>query len=318
MISYCIVDANDAGIHSTLKLNLRKMLLPLDRVLPFFCESLIRRKLNVDRKHSATSVKTLLESTRCLGFSNFTKHLTASLTDEGIKLTLDQFQRGFGYKVEKLLNSSDIERALRISQEKRGPSAARFRCLVKVEYSTDNNCTYAVGEYYQVKSRTINGSVDLVFISPTGGIACTSSSYARWGIPSKHIFALFYDGSISINMKQHFHPVYHLQFIDDIAVDSVALHTVSSDIPNGNRQSIGPLVSWNWAQVASASAWELVGLGGEEYRAAAHPSAKSVSEAPESKAEKTKKALHYIAPFINSSIEESQIFYLYYEGLLSR
>ena len=179
MISYCIVHANDTGIHSTLKLNLRKMLLPLDRVLPFFRESLIRRKLNVDRKHSATSVKTLLESTRCLGFSNFTKHLTASLTDEGIKLTLDQFQRGFGYKVEKLLNSSDIERALRISQEKRGPSAARFRCLVKVEYSTENNCTYAVGEYYQVKSRTINGSVDLVFISPTGGIACTSPSYAR-------------------------------------------------------------------------------------------------------------------------------------------
>ena len=99
MISYCIVHANDTGIHSTLKLNLRKMLLPLDRVLPFFRESLIRRKLNVDRKHLATSVKTLLESTRCLGFSNFTKHLTASLTDEGIKLTLDQFQRGFGYKV---------------------------------------------------------------------------------------------------------------------------------------------------------------------------------------------------------------------------
>ena len=106
--------------------------------------------------------------------------------------------------------------------------------------------------------------------------------------------------------------------MNDIAVDSVALHTVSSDIPSGNRQSIGPLVSWNWAQVASASAWELVGLGGEEYRAAAHPSAKSVSEAPESKAEKTKKVLHYIAPFINSSIEESEIFYLYNEGLLSR
>ena len=295
------------------------MLLPLDRILHFFRESLIRRKLNVDRKHSATSVKSHLEATRRLGFSNFTKHLTASLTDEGIKLALDQFQRGFEYKVEKLQNSVDIERALCTSQEKRGPSAARFRCLVKtVSESTDVDCVFAIGEYYQVTSRTINGSVDLVFISPSGGIACTSPSYARWGIPSKHIFALFYDGSISINMKQHFHPVYHLQFMNNIAVDSVSHYTVASDIPNGKRQSIGPLVSWNWAQGASDAAWELIGLGGEEYRGAAHPTAKSISEAPESKAEKTKKALNYVGPFINNSIEESEIFYRYYEGLISR
>ena len=144
------------------------MLIPLDRILHFFRKSLIRRELNVDRKHLATSVKSLLEATRRLGFSNFEKHLTASLTDEGIKLALDQFQRGFGYKVEKL--QKGIERALCTSQEKRGPSAARFQCLVKtVSEITDVDCVFAIGEYYQVTSRTTNGSVDLVFISPSGG-----------------------------------------------------------------------------------------------------------------------------------------------------
>ena len=139
------------------------MLLPLDRVILFFRESLIRRKLNVDRKHSATSVKSLLEETRRLGFSNFTKHLTASLTDEGIKLALDQFKMGFRYKTEKLKNSVDIESALYASQEKRGPSTARFRCLVNtVSESADADCLFALGEYYQVTSRTINGSVDVV------------------------------------------------------------------------------------------------------------------------------------------------------------
>ena len=40
------------GIHSTLKGNLRGVVIPLNKVISFFRESLMRRKLNVDRKHS--------------------------------------------------------------------------------------------------------------------------------------------------------------------------------------------------------------------------------------------------------------------------
>ena len=154
------------------------MLLPLQRTVAYFKETLIRRKLNVDRKNSTTTVKSLLESTIRAGFANFTRNLTASLTDEEIKLCLDQFQGGFGYKVEKLPTFVDIDEALSASELKRGLSAVRFRCLIS--NSIENTDYSATGDYYKVTSRTLSGSIDLVFVSPCGSLACTSSSYARW------------------------------------------------------------------------------------------------------------------------------------------
>ena len=54
---------------------------------------MIRRKLNVDRRQSVSTIKMLLGEAAAAGFSRFAKHLTASLTDEGIKLTLEQSSR---------------------------------------------------------------------------------------------------------------------------------------------------------------------------------------------------------------------------------
>lgn len=286
-------------------------------MLEFFRQTFIRRKLNVDRKHSITTVKVLLESATTAGFRNFSKNLLASLTDEGIKLTLEQFQRGFFYKVDGLYNTSDIERCLNLTGTKRGPSAARFRCLVSDQYDSGEK-TFIAGNYYSVTSRSANGSVDMVYINFSGNIACTSPSYARWGIPSKHIWAVFIDGSICINMKQHFNPVYHLPFMNDIAEETMADYSVTSDVPNDSVSLTDQSTYWNWAQKTSEEVWEKDGLGGEAFNSVAHPSAKSISHAPESLAEKTKKALHFIAPYINNCVEERQIFYLYYEGLLRR
>lgn len=304
------------GIHATFKLGLRGMLLPLQRVVTYFRETLIRRKLNVDRKNSTTTVKSLLESTVRLGFANFTKNLTASLTEEGIKLCLDQFQGGFAYKIEKVLTFVDIDKALKPIEKKRGASAVRFRCLIS--NGIENADKFATGDYYKVTSRTIGGSIDLVFVSPCGSLACTSSSYARWGMPSKHIFAIFHDGAICFNMKQHFHPVYHLQFMNDIAVTAVSDYTVASDVPNGLMMSTDSTACWNWAQKSTEESWRLVGLGGEMYHDVAYPTVKSISQASESIAEKTKKSVNFIVPYINNSREERDIFYLYYEGLLQR
>ena len=319
--SLYFMNFNNEGIHSTLKHNLNGMLLSLPRVIGFLRESLIRRKLNVDRKCSTRTVKSLLESTVMSGFSNFTKHLTASLTDEGTKLTLDQFEKGYDYKVEKLQAAKDIDTALDSAARfhQRAPSAARFRCLVSTATdSIGGEAQFATGDYYKVVSRKINGSIDVVFISPCGSIACTSPSYARWGIPSKHILAVFCDGSITINMKQHFHRVYHLQFMNDIAVDSVADYSVASDIPNGPLKSIDSTACWDWAQKTSEESWDIIGKGGNPYRSVAYPSATSITNAPESITEKTKKAINFVVPYINNSVEERAIFYLYYEGLLQR
>ena len=280
---------------------------------------MIRRKLNVDRRQSVSTIKMLLGEAAAAGFSRFAKHLTASLTDEGIKLTLEQFKRSFGYKVEKIDDKSDIEASLKASEIRRGPSALRFRCLISDTTDVnDDSVTIIEGDYFKVTSRTINGSVDVVFISPSGNIACTTSSYARWGLPSKHILAVFYHDRICLNMRQHFHPVYHLQFMNDIAVDAIADYTVMSDIPHDVVKHTDATTCWNWAQKTSHEPWEKIGLGGTAYKALAYPSAKSNSNAPESIAEKTKKAINFIVPYINSSLEEREIFYLYYEGLLKR
>ena len=308
-----------SGIHSSLKHNLHGVLLPLHRAIGFFRESLMRRKLNVDRKNSAGTLKSLMASTITAGFSIFARQLTASLTDEGIKLTLVQFHEGFGYRVEKIVSSSDIHAHLVISEMKRGPSAARFRCLVAARVdSTASDPEFISGNYYKVTSRSINGSTDIVFVGPGGNIACTSSSYARWGIPSKHIFAVFYDGAICLNMRLHFHPVYQLQFMNDIADELSAGFNVTADIKNDSVVLTDSTTCWNWAQLESFVSWERIGLGGAAYDSVAHPTAKSINTTPESTAEKIKKAINFIVPFVKNSVEEREIFYLYYEGLLKR
>ena len=279
----------------------------------------MRRKLNVDRKNSVSTIKTLLESASTAGFRDFSKHLTASLTNEGIKLTLEQFKRGFGYTVKRLGSSSDIDECLAASEDKRGPSALRFRCLVTpLSGSSDEAGKFIEGDYYMVTSRSFNGSIDIVFINPSGNIACTSPSYARWGIPSKHILSVFHDGNLRINMKQHFHPVYHLQFMNDIGEGSISDYSVTSDVSHSRVPFTDSTTCWNWAQKSSAGVWGNVGLGGELLKSIAYPNPRSISRAPESVAEKTKKAIHFMTPYINNSQEEREIFFLYYEGLLKR
>lgn len=301
-----------------MKGNLRGVVIPLNKVIPFFRESLMRRKLNVDRKHSITPIKTLLESAGTAGFQGFSRHLTASLTNEGIKLTLEQFNRGFGYKVKRLNNTMDIEECL-TTEVKRGPSALRFRCLVTtLTGSSEDACKFIEGDYYKVTSRSINGSIDIVLITRNGNIACTSPSYARWGIPSKHILSVFIDGNLRLNMKQHFHPVFHLQFMNDIGENSFTDHSIMSDISHPEVRNTDLSTCWNWAQKSSSASWENVGLGGESLKSIARPSARSISQAPESVAEKTKKAFNFIMPYINNNQEEREIFFLYYEGLLKR
>ena len=143
----------------------------------------------------------------------------------------------------------------------------------------------------------------------------TSSSYARWGMPSKHIFAVMYNGNICINMKNHFHPVYHLQFMNDIDSNQF---TAAADLTTVPRIIPNTSACWNWAQQASKENWDMIGLGGPAFTAIAYPTAKSLSQAPESTAEKTKKALNFLGPYINNSLAEREIFYIYYEGLLKR
>ena len=112
-------------------------------------ESLIRRKLNVDRRQLVSTIKVLLGEAAAAGVSRFAKHLTASLTDEGIKLTLEQFKRSFGYKVEKIDDKSDIEASLKASEIRRGPSALRFRCLISDTTDlNDDSVTIIEGDYF--------------------------------------------------------------------------------------------------------------------------------------------------------------------------
>ena len=119
-------------------------------------------------------------------------------------------------------------------------------------------------------------------------------------------------------MKQHFHPVYHLQFMNDIAADVIADYTVMSDVPHDVVKHTDATTCWNWAQKTSHEWSEKIGLGGIAYKALAYSSAKLNSNALGSIAEKAKMAINFIVPYINSSSEEIEIFCLYYEGLLRR
>ena len=134
--------------------------------------------------------------------------------------------------------------------------------------------------------------------------ACTSPSYARWGIPSKHIFAVLFNGTICVNMKLHFHPVYHLCFMNDLDFNAVTEFTVAGDDTTGTFIMPDETTCWNWGQYASKDTWDLIGLGGPALNGVAYPTANSLKQAPESIAEKTKKALNHMAPYINQSSSE--------------
>lgn len=190
------------------------------------------------------------------------------------------------------LYTPDIEVCLNLIRDKRGLSASGFRCLV-TDTTDSGEKTLKARSYYNVTSRSSYGSIDIVYINLSGNIACTSPSYARWGIPTKHVLAVFIDGSIYINMNQ-FNPVYHLPFMNDIGEETMADHSATSDVPNDAVTLTDMTTFWNWAQKTYEKVWEEERLGGEAFISFAHPSAKSISQAPENLAEKTKQALHFI------------------------
>lgn len=107
--------------------------------------------MNVDRKNSGASVKSLLELASKAGFTSFSNILTSSLTDEGIKLALDQFHKGVCYRVEKLAHYSAIDECLQTILPRRGPSAERFRCLITIMAdSNSGEREFVEGDYYKV------------------------------------------------------------------------------------------------------------------------------------------------------------------------
>lgn len=72
------------------------------------------------------------------------------------------------------------------------------------------------------------------------------------------------EGNICVNLKTHFHPVYHLGFMNDLDSNAVAEFTVTSDAPKESLIIPDSTTCWNWAQHASKDTWDLIGLGGPE------------------------------------------------------
>lgn len=73
-------------------------------------------------------------------------------------MTLEQFIRSFGYRVEKSDLETDIDGGLSASEMKGGASAARFRCVVNNTTDGSNSSReFLKGDYYKVTSRSING-----------------------------------------------------------------------------------------------------------------------------------------------------------------
>lgn len=83
-------------------------------------------------------------------------------------------------------------------------------------------------------------------------------------------------------MKQHINLVYHLPIMNDIGVKTMADYSVTTDVPNDAVTLTDETTCWNWAQKTSEKLWEEEGLGGEAFISFAHPTAKSISQAPES------------------------------------
>lgn len=305
------------SVHWTWKCRLGKQLLTLGETPAFFRKAMKGRHISRKRRreHLCKAVNLLKEEAYSKGCSKISKCMTLFLSDEAQALVFPVLSRSFGqYVVEELKSSQEIEAAIARSIVLRKASAYRFKCLADKVFSQprDDNSAFH-GAFYEVTSVSpIHRTIDIVYVSTNGSIACTRPEYGKWGHPCQVIFAVFLVGKIQINAILHFGKEYHRMDYSQQGMDFLSKASATADgFPFGSSTIIPvtTLCSPNYALDFTDMEWKSKGLCAESFPHAANPVIHEVRIGLETKKETLKKMSRSLTSMCERNNPESNAMY---------
>ena len=204
-----------------------------------------------------------------------------------------------GYSVIRIPTTQEVLQELNSNIiPRRHSSAARFKVLVNILLSEKLG---TIGDFFLVTSKA-HHTKDIVYVHEDGNLACTSPYFCQYGIPKKHILAVYYHGFINIDLIRHCHEIYHKAFINSIdesrSKQAVTIRKVTNVVPK-NISSAS--ISWNWCFQVTTNDWEIHGLNMPAYETILHPTVQSIQDKPLSKKETINKNWYKLVDHLASN-----------------
>jgi hypothetical protein len=281
------------GVHSSMKIRLKKQKVALHEVVTFFREVMMKRKFTSDCNSDRMPLKKLYAEAEGRGFEPLSEILRVFLTEEAQQITLGLLNSGLNYNVEKIENDTALIECYEHTKF-RNTSSERFKIII------DNHILNKyIGSFYKVTTRGTCLLVDIVAVFSNGSFASTDPYFANHGIPSPQIMSVFIAGYIAINVFFHFHPLYlHHDFKGMSSNDAKQLSVTINQDKLVVITEVNVEACWNFGTLITESEWKIVGLGGLKYATITHPNVNSIRNHPDSIAEICKKEVQRIMPII--------------------
>lgn len=313
------------GIHWTLKARLLNKKVDLHKVPQFFREVMQTRYLTRERKSSMSD--TLLQMHQraaTSGYQNFSAQIKIYLTREGQQNTLERLKDALDFQVSPLVNEADLRCAMKQADVTRNSSAKRFGLLVDAVYPVEGQCLeyppiLPIGlpvdnsvKFFKVKSRSLEGTVDVVAVLENGSFACTDPTFANCGLPCQHIMAVFLNGNVYINPGLHYNHEYLVPLVRSLDISDLLQLSVAAD--TADIHTLSPLAdgaSSDYAVRITEHAWSIVGHGGEQFTNVIRPASQAFKASKDSAKETLRKELLWLQPYLSNRADLLAEFYVW-------
>lgn len=241
------------------------------------------------------------------------------LTETAYKMVLQQLSLGVaGYDVAHIDAEGAKARCRSIVNERSHRAASTMHLLCVIDELSHHGDTF----FFELKSRDGGDKAfDVVVVTDNGSFACSEPYFAQYGMPGRHIYAVFAAQFCNINPLLHFHPRYirHISNPMDGCgrnpreigglswPDKLNLTSRPAQVRVGYQApAVTRSTSWSWAiDKVTRRATETV-LGGEDMAAAAlRPNLHGIRVAPERNRDRMNKAINVIRKSMTAAELES-------------
>jgi hypothetical protein len=273
---------------ATIKGGLNGKNIALQAAPDYICYVLTRRAKRIKRTANSDGeqrkLSDLVKQAQTAGCTELTTILSLHCTAAATHILLTQLHDAcLGYTATPISGVDDANNTIHKTLERRGAWALYFKCIVE----SDNHN----GSFFRVFCKA-SSTVDVVYVTSNGSVACTSDYYTNMGIFGKHILAVFIAGYLLFNPLYHLHPVYvlpHVFYQDKTSntVMSVAAHARQSGIAQ-----VCDSGSWNYCVNIGRDRWKAIGHNGALFHQNLHPTIHAIKCQPESREEKDRKLWH--------------------------
>jgi hypothetical protein len=310
------------GIFWTLKVGTDKRYQGLHQ-LPDYINKQWRKRANErQRKIASDSAQwnqtATLQSLAFAGVDDLIGKCSEYLTEVGFRMMLQQLNIGAtGYDVMQVDRHQAMTLCKTIINERSQRAASTMHLLCLIE-----EVSHLSNRYFQLRAKSgKENAFDVVLVADNGSFACSDPHFAQYGMPSRHVFAVFAAQYCAINPLLHFHPCYirnisnpaegskrnpceiaNLTWPEKFQATALASQTRAGYV----RPAITRQTSWSWAigKVIQRATETVLG-GTDEAAAVLRPDPRQIREAPEAKEDRKRKALIQIGKSLTVKEVES-------------